>query len=114
MRILFAAHEHAWGGFLGMIKAELPEHTWAASGHFGFESLKGFDVLIPTMSDVRREHLVEADRLRLIQQCGAGLEGVDLLAARDRQIPVANAVVRRTSPSDVLASASGRQFFCFF
>ena len=40
MKILFAAHENAWGGFLGLIKAELPQHTFEASGHFGFESLK--------------------------------------------------------------------------
>lgn len=99
MRILFAAHDHAWGGFLGMIKAELPEHTWEASGRFGFDNLRGYDVLIPTMSTVRQEHLVEADRLRLIQQCGAGLEGVDLRAARERQIPVANV------PTDISGNA---------
>jgi phosphoglycerate dehydrogenase-like enzyme len=99
MRILFAAHEHAWGGFLGMIKRELPGHTWVASGRFGFESLRGFDVLIPTMSGVGREHVIEADRLRLIQQCGAGLEGVDLQAARDMNIPVANV------PTDISGNA---------
>ena len=50
MKILFAAHENAWGGFLEFIKKELPEHEFKASGRFGFDSLKGFDVLIPTMS----------------------------------------------------------------
>jgi phosphoglycerate dehydrogenase-like enzyme len=76
MRILFAAHENAWGGFLAAIKSELPKHEWEASGRFGFDTLKGYDVL--------------SDCLRLIQQCGAGLEGVDLKAARDMNIWVAN------------------------
>jgi phosphoglycerate dehydrogenase-like enzyme len=90
MRILFAAHENAWGGFLAAIKSELPKHEWEASGRFGFDTLKGYDVLIPTMSEVNRRHLSESDCLRLIQQCGAGLEGVDLKAARDMNIWVAN------------------------
>ena len=86
MKILFAAHENAWGGFLEFIKKELPEHEFKASGRFGFDSLKGFDVLIPTMSVINREHLAEADRLRLIQQCGAGLESVDIQAAQSMNI----------------------------
>jgi phosphoglycerate dehydrogenase-like enzyme len=90
MKILFAAHEQAWGGFLGSIKAELPEHDWQVSGRFGFDSLEGIEILIPTMSSVGREHLGKADRLRLIQQCGAGLESVDLQAASELNIPVAN------------------------
>lgn len=99
MKILFAAHENAWGGFFGLIKTELPQHSFEASGRFGFESLKGFDVLIPTMSIVGREQLAEADRLRLIQQCGAGLEGVDHQAARDLNIRVANV------PTDISGNA---------
>lgn len=90
MKILFAAHENAWGGFLGLISKELPRHEFVTSGRFSFDNLKGFDILIPTMSIVSREHLIAADRLRLIQQCGAGMEGVDRQAARDRNIRVAN------------------------
>lgn len=30
MKILFAAHENAWGGFLGLIKTELPEYEFEA------------------------------------------------------------------------------------
>jgi len=70
-----------------------------ASGRFGFDSLRGFDVLIPTMSAVRREHLEEADRLQLIQQCGAGLEAVDIQAAQSLNIRVANV------PSDISGNA---------
>ncbi len=90
MNILFAAHENAWGGFLGLIRTALPQHHFAASGRFGFDSLQGFDVLIPTMSKVGRKQLATADRLRLIQQCGAGLEGVDRQAAEEMNIAVAN------------------------
>lgn len=103
MKILFAAHENAWGGFLGLIKAELPQHTFEASGHFGFGSLKGFDILIPTMSIVGREQLATADRLQLIQQCGAGLEGVDHEAARDLNIRVANVPTDMSGNADSVA-----------
>ena len=99
MKILFAAHENAWGGFFGLIKKELPEHEFLASGRFGFDSLKGFDVLIPTMTVINREHLAGADRLRLIQQCGSGLEGVDSQAAQDLNIRVANV------PTDISGNA---------
>lgn len=99
MKILFAADENAWGGFLGLIKKELPQHTFETSGRFGFESLRGFDVLIPTMSKVGRKHLAEADCLQLIQQCGAGLEGVDHQAAWDLNIRVANV------PTDISGNA---------
>ena len=74
MKILFAAPENAWGGFLALLRAELPEHHFEATGHFSVDTLKGFDVLIPTMSLVSRELLESGTQLRLIQQCGAGLE----------------------------------------
>ncbi|MDQ5986313.1 MAG: Formate dehydrogenase, mitochondrial [Syntrophus sp. SKADARSKE-3] len=99
MKILFSAHENAWGGFLGLIKKELPEHEFLASGRFGFDSLKGFDILIPTMTVITREQLANADRLKLIQQCGAGLEGVDIQAAQDLNIRVANV------PTDISGNA---------
>ncbi len=99
MRILFAAPENAWGGFFGLIQKECPRHEFTASGRFGFDSLKGFDILIPTMSVVSREHLAGSDRLRLVQQCGSGLEGVDIEAARALNIQVANV------PTDISGNA---------
>ncbi|MFH1081477.1 MAG: 2-hydroxyacid dehydrogenase [Pseudomonadota bacterium] len=103
MKILFAAHEKAWGGFFDLIKTELPQYSFEASGRFGFESLKGLDVLIPTMSVVGREQLATADRLQLIQQCGAGLEGVDLQAARELNIVVANVPTEISGNADSVA-----------
>jgi len=99
MKILFAAPENAWGGFLHRIREVLPEHGFEATGRFEVETLKGYDVLIPTMSLVTDGVLATGDRLRLVQQCGAGLEGVDLDAARARRIPVANV------PTDISGNA---------
>jgi phosphoglycerate dehydrogenase-like enzyme len=103
MKILYAAHENSWGGFLGLIRSELPEHEFVASGGFEVESLEGFDVLIPTMCRVTRELLATADRLRLIQQCGSGLEGVDLEAAEHRNIRVANVPTDMSGNADSVA-----------
>jgi phosphoglycerate dehydrogenase-like enzyme len=103
MKILFAAHENSWGGFFGMIRAELPEHHFEATGGFCLESLEGLDILIPTMCPITREMLAKADRLRLIQQCGAGLEGVDLRAAWERNIRVANVPTEISGNADSVA-----------
>jgi phosphoglycerate dehydrogenase-like enzyme len=103
MKILFAAHENAWGGFFHMIRQALPDHDFVATGRFEIESLKGFHILIPTMSPVSRDLLQEADQLRLIQQCGAGIEGVDLQAAKERNIWVANVPTDNSGNADSVA-----------
>jgi phosphoglycerate dehydrogenase-like enzyme len=61
--------------------------------------LKGYDVLIPTMSPITREILETGNQLKLIQQNGSGLEGVDFDAARDLGIRVANV------PTDISGNA---------
>ncbi len=99
MKILFAAPENAWGGFLRMLQAELPEHQYEATGGFKIPSLRGVDVLIPTMCRITDDLLTQNNGLRLIQQCGSGLEGVDIKAARDRDIWVANV------PTDISGNA---------
>jgi len=90
MRILFAAAENAWGGFLGMIRSKLPQHEFEATDGFGIESVEGFEVVIPTMSAVTAEIMDSGHSLKLIQQCGAGLDNVDIEAAIERNIWVAN------------------------
>ncbi|RLF61122.1 MAG: lactate dehydrogenase [Thermoplasmata archaeon] len=90
MRVLFAAPENAWGGFLGMIRSKLPQHEFEASGGFDIESVEGFEVLIPTMSTVTADIMDSGRSLQLIQQCGAGLDTVDIEAAIERNIWVAN------------------------
>jgi phosphoglycerate dehydrogenase-like enzyme len=103
MNILFAASENAWGGFLGMIRSALPRHHFEATGGFEINHIEGFDVLIPTMCPVTEELLEKADRLRLIQQCGSGLEGVDFQAARKRNIWVANVPTNVSGNADSVA-----------
>lgn len=99
MKVLFAAPENAWGGFFGLIRTELPEYHFEATGRFEADTLKGFDVLIPTMCSVSQELLETGDQLRLIQQCGAGLEMVDLDVAQRCNIQVANV------PTDISGNA---------
>jgi phosphoglycerate dehydrogenase-like enzyme len=106
MKILFAAPENAFGGFLGMIRSKLPQHHFESTGRFGIDTLNGYDVLIPTMCTVTRELLEQGDRLRLIQQCGAGLELVDLKAARDMNIRVANVPTDMSGNADSVAEAA--------
>lgn len=99
MKILFAAQENAWGGFLGLIRAEMPEHCFEATGRFAVDTLKGYDVLIPTMTSVSKDLLETGDQLRLIQQCGSGLDMVDLDAAQKCNVHVANV------PTDISGNA---------
>ena len=99
MKILFAAPENAWGGFLNLIRTAVPEHSFEATGGFHIQTLQGYDVLIPTMATISRELLQDCDRLKLIQQCGSGLELVDIAAAVDNNIRVANV------PTDISGNA---------
>ncbi|MEN8246262.1 MAG: 2-hydroxyacid dehydrogenase [Thermodesulfobacteriota bacterium] len=99
MKILFAAPENAWGGFLNLIRSAVPEHEFKATGGLHIETLEGYDVLIPTMATVTQETLKSCDRLKLIQQCGSGLELVDIEAAVAQGIRVANV------PTDISGNA---------
>ncbi|WP_028671049.1 2-hydroxyacid dehydrogenase [Saccharospirillum impatiens] len=98
MNVLFAAPEDAWGGILHRFRAALPDVTFTAGG-LNPGSLAGYEVVIPTMSRIDARLLQTADRLQLIQQIGAGLEGVDLDAAKQQGIAVANV------PTDVSGNA---------
>lgn len=99
MKILFAAPENAWGGFLNLIQSAVPEHEFEATGGFHIETLKGVDVLIPTMTTVTQDTLKGCNQLKLIQQCGSGLELVDIDAAVAHGIRVANV------PTDISGNA---------
>ena len=103
MNILFASYENSWGGFFNIIRSELPHHCFEATGKFQIDNLKGIDVLIPTMSLVTEEILDSADRLKLIQQCGAGLEMVDIEAAAKRNILVCNVPTEISGNADSVA-----------
>jgi len=103
MKILFAAPKNAWGGFLNLIRSELPEHQFDATGGFSIDSLEGYDVLIPTMTRITNEMIEQSDRLKLIQQCGSGLELVDIAAANEKGIWVANVPTGISGNADSVA-----------
>lgn len=103
MKILFAASENAWGGFLGLIRSKLPQHEFVAAGKFEVCDLSGYDVLIPTMGKISESVIKTADQLRLIQQCGSGLEGVDIESARKHRIQVANVPTEFSGNADSVA-----------
>ncbi|MHA1264654.1 MAG: 2-hydroxyacid dehydrogenase [Candidatus Helarchaeota archaeon] len=54
------------------------------------EQVEDVDVIIPTMEKITRQVIEKAKNLKLIQQFGVGLEGVDKEAAREHGIYVAN------------------------
>ena len=67
------------------------------------------EVLIPTMAHLTAETIYSAPDLKLIQQFGVGLEGVDLPAAAERKIPVAN-VPGSEAPVHAECTAEGGLF----
>jgi lactate dehydrogenase-like 2-hydroxyacid dehydrogenase len=66
-------------------------------------------VLIPAMTQITSEIIQSAPGLKLIQQFGVGLEGVDLEAAAARGIPVAN-VPGDQAPVHAECTAEGGPF----
>jgi phosphoglycerate dehydrogenase-like enzyme len=88
VKILFGT-EH-FSGARSALQAQLPHAAISASGPAAVaDVLDGVDVLVPFGARVDAS-VLDAGRLQLVQQFGAGLDGVDLDAARDRGIPVAN------------------------
>ena len=103
MQILLCGHTfpHA----RAMLKSRLPadellvcEHSPAALR----DAVADVDVVLPFMSHIDAA-LMDAGRFRLIHQFGAGLEGVDLAAARARGIWVANAPSSDTGNAESVA-----------
>ena len=61
------------------------------------------DVVLPAMSRIDGVLMDQIKGLRLIQQWGAGLEGVDVVAATERKIAVANVPSRGTGNAESVA-----------
>lgn len=75
------------------------------------------DILFPTMSRIDERIFAHAPKLRLVQQWGAGLEGVDIEAASRYGVPVANVPTAGTGNAEsvaewcvMMALCLGRQF----
>lgn len=102
MRILFCGD--CFPASHSLLKERLPsgeDEIVACNGISLRKALASCDVVIPMMT-ILDETLLEAGRFRLVQQWGSGLEGVDLDAARARNIWVAN-VPSRGSNADSVA-----------
>ncbi len=61
------------------------------------EQVADVDVLLPSNGHVTAEVVAAASKLRLIQQPAAGFEGIDLEAARERDVPVCNAPAKNAN-----------------
>jgi phosphoglycerate dehydrogenase-like enzyme len=70
--------------------------TLRAKGHAA-------DVMLPAMSRIDGALMDRIEGLRLIQQWGAGLEGVDVAAATERKIAVANVPTPGTGNAESVA-----------
>jgi len=89
VKILFSGHR--WGDLTERLEANLPDCEIV---HYPAEeiisNLSGINVIIPAMAKITKEIINAAPDLKLIQQAGVGLEGVDIEAATGKKIPVAN------------------------
>lgn len=103
MKVLIAAEENAWGGMIQQFRQMLPDVEFTASAGHAAESLAGYDALIPGMAKVTPALLKTADRLKLIQQAGAGLESVDIASAKAQGIQVANVPSDHSGNADSVA-----------
>jgi phosphoglycerate dehydrogenase-like enzyme len=74
------------------------------------EQLADADVILPSNVAIDDAALAAAPRLRLIQQPAAGVDGIDLHAARRRGIPVCNAPA--TNPVSVAETAALLMLAC--
>jgi len=77
--------------------------------HEAADSVAWAEVLIPAMTRISAEMIQSAPELRLIQQFGVGLEGVQMAAAAERGIPVAN-VPGNQAPIHAECTAEGGVF----
>jgi phosphoglycerate dehydrogenase-like enzyme len=96
--ILFA--DHSFPDAPRCLRAAAPDKTFGIRA--GAESWQA-PVLVPLMSRITGADMDRVQGLRLIQQWGAGLEGVDLAAASARGIAVANVPTSQSGGADSVA-----------
>lgn len=68
--------------------------------------IKECEVLIPAMTKITQDLIIKADKLRLINQWGSGLDGVDIQAATSKGIFVANVPTANTGNAESVAEWS--------
>ena len=92
MKVLFCG-EHMRAGFEFTKEILAPEQGISVSVCSRDrlpEEILDAEVVVPLMSRLSRDLITSARRLKLIMQFGVGLEGVDLQAASELGVPVAN------------------------
>jgi phosphoglycerate dehydrogenase-like enzyme len=67
------------------------------------QEIKDASILIPGMTKIGTDSLKKASSLKLIQQWGAGLEGVNIKQATELNIPVANVPTQGTGNAESVA-----------
>jgi phosphoglycerate dehydrogenase-like enzyme len=89
MRILFCGKEFP-GARVALRQCLSPaDELLSCAAHEVLDAVQDVQVLIPAMTRVDAK-ILEAPDLRLVQQFATGVEGIDLVAAQERGIPVAN------------------------
>jgi D-3-phosphoglycerate dehydrogenase len=92
MRVMFCGT--GWLPIVDAIRARLPDGITVAVRDPArpiVEQLRDANVILPSNCHIDRAAIETPADLRLIQQPAAGIDGVDLAAARDRGVPVCNA-----------------------
>lgn len=104
MRVLFCSDEFV--AAREMLALELPEHdiVWCGQDDV-LDHLDGVDVVVPAMAQIGAAEM-DAGSFRLIQQFATGVEGIDLAAAAERGIPVANLPADETGNADAVAEVA--------
>jgi len=88
---------------LELLRAEMPHEELLDCGPEEVVAMaREVDVLIPLVSPITDDAL-SSPRLRLVQQFGAGLDGVDVAAATRRGVYVANVPTAGTANADSVA-----------
>ncbi|NLJ50423.1 MAG: lactate dehydrogenase [Candidatus Atribacteria bacterium] len=86
------------------LRKNLPEHeSFQIPSQRVIEEAKDASVIIPTMTRIDRHIIENAPHLILIQQWGSGLEGVDITAATEHGVPVANVPTYGTGNAESVA-----------
>jgi phosphoglycerate dehydrogenase-like enzyme len=102
MKILFPGGK--WGDLTERLESKLPDcRIVHCSPDAILENISDATVIIPAMNRITAEIMDAGKALKLIHQAGVGLEGVDIPAATERGIMVANIPSRGSGNAESVA-----------
>ena len=86
------------------LQTRLPQwEIVSAEGSALLEAARRATVLIPARGIVSRDVIDRAEKCRLVQQYGAGVDGVDQVAATEREIPVCRVPTSQSGSAEAIA-----------